>query len=430
MAQVMTSAGIQITYDDRKREVIQRNLKALMRSVRAGDIAVGFLVSGPLHVLGEFVRIEGIDDDDVKQHVIFTAAIHLQSLADIGIAELVEAVGVAAQNYLSRPMQLYHVMLPLNVEGRLLSEVAKFSIQGVALTRETWPTFQKEYAHDRLTASIQDYLKYDMPDNLWNWSGIPLVAQVTARNPGEAFSKASDAYEILRAVFNVVHDASPIQLQRREPLASANPAAAYGVFFPDGRFAEAFIDVEQLSFQNRFLTPSKLASVLEMLDRLFADGRPASTIKIYLDALRAYNRGLDATNWQNAYLSLWQSLEVMTTFDLRGTYRMEDVVKRTKVLLTMDDDVLSDFLNLCADRRNSLVHRGLFSEDGQSNVLLLKAIARACLVRFLQLAKGFPSQVQLSEYFLRAHLTSEELSQRKQAIETILSEKDRIGEEK
>jgi hypothetical protein len=296
MAQIKTSAGIQISYDDKKQEIVQRNLSALMELVRAKNIYVGLGVSQPLHVLGEIIRIEGVEDDDVNRHVVLAAAKQLRTTTAPTVRDLAEAVGAAAQNHLNRPMQLYHAVLPLNVEGRLLTEIDKFSIQGLDLNGGTWEIFQKTYAHDKLKEFVREYLKDNTPDDLWNWSGVPLVAGVMARDPPEAFGKAFEAYDLLRAIFNLVHDASPFQFQRPEPLASVISPVAYGVFLPDGAFAEAFVDVKHLSFQHRVLSPANLQGVLDLLGTVFCNGKLTGTKEIYIEALHAYNRELDATN--------------------------------------------------------------------------------------------------------------------------------------
>ncbi len=426
MAQIRTAAGLQVEYGDKKQVIIQRNLAALMEEVRVGKLLVGFQVSQPLHVLGERISIVGIEDDDVTRQVILTAAIQLQSVGVPSVSDLAEAIGVAGQNYLSRPMQLYHVVLPLNVEARLLTEVDTFSIQGVDLIRETWTNLQNIYALEKIIANIQDYLKDNELDDLWNLSGAPLVAKVRARNPTEAFDRAFEAYDILRAIFNFAHDANPIQFQRPEPLASVIPPAGYGVFLPDGAFAESFVDAEHLPFQHRVLSHVNLKGVLDLLAMLYPEGKLKSTGKIGIEALRVYDRALDAANWQNAYLSLWQSLEIMMTFDLGDYYSMEDVVKRTRILLKADE-VTHDFLNVCADRRNKLVHHGQFSEYGQSEVLLLKLIVRGSLLRFLSLINDFPTHAHLSEFFRHVHLSSEQLNERKQIIETILARNEKAN---
>ncbi len=426
MAQIRTSSGLQISYDGKKRGIIERNLLALIESVRAGDLSVGFHVSPSLHVLADLIGIESIEDNDVKRHVIFTAAIQLQSLAPPTLSDLIKAIGLAGQNYLKRPMQLYHVVLPLNVESGALSEVDKFSIWEVDLIPATWADIQRIYAHGKLVEDIQGYLKENMPDDLWNWSGTPLVTRIMDRVPSRAFQKSFGAYEFLRAIFNFIHDRNPFQFQRREPLAQVTPSAGYGVFLSDGSFAEAFVDDEHLSFQRHVLSQINLKEVLRLLAMLWSDGKPNGAKKTFIEALLAYNRGLDATNWQNAYLSLWQSLEIMTTFDLGKQYRKKDVVERTKIL-SKKDEVIDDFLNLCAERRNVLVHRGQFSEDGQSEVLLLKAIVKNCLERFLHLVKDFSTHEQLSDFFHNSLLTSNRLNERRQVIEKILENNNRAN---
>src|SRR5574341_672930 len=110
MAQIITSTGLQVSYDDDKTTSIERNLSALMESVRSGNILIGFQVSPPLHVLGSLIKLQGIQGDDVTRHLILTAAIQLQSLSDFGVSDLIEAVGRAGQNYLGRPKMAYHVL--------------------------------------------------------------------------------------------------------------------------------------------------------------------------------------------------------------------------------------------------------------------------------------------------------------------------------
>lgn len=109
MAQIKTLAGLQVSYDDDKTTTIERNLLALMESMRAGSSAllIGFQVSPPQHVLGSLIKIQGIQGDDVTRHLMLTAAIQLQSLSDPGVLDLFEAVGRAGQNYLNRPKKAY-----------------------------------------------------------------------------------------------------------------------------------------------------------------------------------------------------------------------------------------------------------------------------------------------------------------------------------
>ncbi len=422
MAQVTTNSGVRITYDDKKERLIQRHITALLETFHGPDYGfMGiFQISQPLHVLGAMVRIADVNDEDTTRQLIFAAAVDLQHQPALSTAEFLERVGARAHEYLDRPFQEFHVLLPLNLAHENLNSIGSFSVSNILLTCSHWNDIQNAYAIEDLRNRIYHFLDLNTTPDLWNWSGMPLVANIHARTGQDAFQRASDAYDRLCAVINFILDTDRFGLARPRPKASIFQAAAYGVFRPDGALAEPFVSEENLSLQSHLATPRDLERVFRLLDEINAEQPMSYATSRFLNALMSFHNALGTTDWSKAYLSLWQALEILA-FGSQQRYEMSQVADRISALVK-GKEVLQDFLVLCADRRNDLVHRGQFSPDGQSEVVLLKSVVRQCLWRFFTLRKSYSTEEGLSEFYLHAAFSAEKLSDRKRVIETLLGQ--------
>lgn len=419
MAQKKSAAGLYISYNDKAEKLILRNLSALIQSIRAGDISIGFQVSHHLHTLGSAISIGGIQEDEIVRHVIFTAAIGLQAAEALSISDFVEALGRAGQNYLKRPTQEFHVLFPLNIAHEAFSDTTSFSVGDVEFLCGNWKSIQSHYEIDKLIATAREYIGADAVSDLWHWSSTPLIAKIRAKSGAEAFKIAEAPHDLFRAMVNFVNDRSPFQFQRPEPLARVVPSAGYGTFLKDGTLDQPYVNLEHLAFQGRLSSQINIAAVFEFQSKLDTSNNPKGAKAIFAEALLTYGSALDATDWRKSYLSLWQALEIMS-FEPNERYNMGDVVERVCILLE-SDETISDFLKVCAKRRNDLVHRGQFTSDGQSDVLLLKAFVRRCLIRFLNILPNYPSRNSLTEYFRHKRISEDALKERRRVIDTILA---------
>lgn len=104
---------------------------------------------------------------------------------------------------------------------------------------------------------------------------------------------------------------------------------------------------------------------------------------ILIASIKLYASALDTTDYSNAFLSLWQSLETITMLSSER-YSMSEVVDRVLCLINSKNLVYKHFLDLSASRRNDLVHKGIFNEQGQSEVQLLKIICKYCILSFIE----------------------------------------------
>jgi hypothetical protein len=419
MTQVKTSAGPQISFADRDIKSIERNIAMLIRQVKAGDFLLGFQVSPAMHVLGSLLKIDKIEEEEVIRHMTLRAAINLQGNADIGINQFMEALGAAAKSFLQKEIKEFHILFPLNTDSTLLSKVSHLQIRNITFELGTWKMVEERYDIEALTKKVGDFMKVDSFDP-WNRDGIPLMVKIRGRNANEVFQRIVETYDLLISSINYLLDMGVrIQLQSPEPLGVVRPAVGYGVFLPDGKLEEPFVELEQVNFQTLCREKFDLDELFKILALANRKEKLNSTIKIYFSALLTYNAALLTSKWTNAYLGLWQALE-WVAFDPNANYDMKNVVERICILIKCSDSI-RDFLHICAKRRNELVHRGQFSTDGQSEVLILKQIVRASLGQILQLADLFPNRNSLNEYFVYSNFSREELIEKNQVIKNILN---------
>jgi len=278
MTQVTTAAGVQISYGDKKISQIERNIHALLGSIAAGDLGAGFQVSPSLHVLGTSLNVRGVDDESTLRELIFAAGVDVHTQPAVPLPEFIEAVGKAAKRYLDRPVQDFHVLLPLNATFQPAPESSTFSVMGVALELNNWNDVRARYKVEDLVDQADEFFGNDVPSELWNPLGTPVVVKVRDRTWIGAFERVERAYDLFRAVLNFRHDTDRIQLQRPEPLAIVPAPSAYGVFLPDGSLSGPLFNLEHVRSQYNLLTVGDPQGLSKILTKLGSDVRENSTI--------------------------------------------------------------------------------------------------------------------------------------------------------
>ena len=420
MAQIKTTSGPQVSFDDRKKEIIRRNIVALLNEVEAGSLFVGFEVSHSQHVLGSLLKVSNIEDEHQLRHLLLRAAINIKGLADPQIPSFIEALGFAAATYLEREVKEYKLLFPLNLSPGRLPNQTSFVVGGLEFTPEGWENIRKNYDLDGFVNEIYRFIGCNRDDNLWNWGGTPLTIKLFGRNSEEVFRKAEEAYDLLRAIINFQLDTRiTVQLARREPIAKIRPAVGYGVFSTDGKLDTPFINHEHQFLQELCtdeISPKWFTELLEKSNEIKSD---SSSLAIFFTALKSNNNALETTVSSNAFLSFWQALEILT-YGPNENYSMSDVIARIKVFIKGNEPMI-DFLNICASRRNKLVHRGHFSPDGQPEVLLLKPLVRHCISRFYSIIQTYPTRSSLTEMYNHSFLQTDILTERMRVIESILT---------
>lgn len=417
VAQLQTKSGIQISYDDKKRRILENLLRTLIASIKAGDFLAGFHVSPPLLAFCSLIKISGMNDDDLKASLAFRAGITLQDHENLTIEEFLDVFGGAIREYLDRPQQEYHLLFPINIKRNKIPNVP-IVINGVSFEIYEWQDIQKKYDLSSLIAEVRKYIEFVHDPIYWDNNSTPLMAKVFGRNAEEVFRVCKGAYDLYRSFLNFYLDRSiRVQLSRLSPLASVVSPVGYGVFLTDGKLESPYINLEHLNYQALCKEGVDEQQIQTLINK--SNSRANADIRL-IEAIKSHSLGLEAANWENSFLAFWRVFEILA-FGNRTDYNMNDVVNRMCTLIGAKDDGIKEFLMLCAHRRNSLVHRGNFPIEGQSLVLTLKYYSKLGITSFLRIGDSFSTEKMIEEYYMLANSTTEDLLERKDVVERILS---------
>jgi hypothetical protein len=116
MAQFTTRSGLQISYEDRKKPILEKSFSWLIDSINSGNLLIGFHVSPSLIVLSSSITISGISSDELKASLIFKACVSIYHQKIIVLGDLFEALGDAVIEYQKKPHSEYHLIFPINLK--------------------------------------------------------------------------------------------------------------------------------------------------------------------------------------------------------------------------------------------------------------------------------------------------------------------------
>ena len=419
MAQFQTKVGVQISFDSKKATAINDNLHALILSIQSGYFLPGFHVSPSILMLSSIVSISGITDEELVSSMIFAAGVDIQNEKKVGPNTFFEALGLRVRQHLSIPAREFHLLFPLNYRRNLIP-AEQISINRLDFEIKSWNEIDENYDISALKSGVNDFIQFTHNTVYWHEQSTPLLLKIHGRSAEEVFRRGEKAFEVLISAINYLLDKSiTIQLSRNSPMGKVILPVGYGVFETTGKLDSPYVDIDYLNLQtlcNEKLEFDKLQSVFNLSQ---------SNNKIdqrFLQAILAHNDGLKTTNWDNAFLSFWRVFEILTFGD-RTDYDMNSVVQRLSLLIK-PDNITKGFLNLCAYRRNSLVHRGIFTSEEQPYVLMSKLFSKLCLTKFERLLQNFRNEQMIEKYFEMAGLSNDQLKVQLEVIETIIKERN------
>jgi len=255
----------------------------------------------------------------------------------------------------------------------------------------------------------------------------PLTVSVDARTSGEAFKKASEAFDILRTLMNLTTTFGKVTYQyggRYHPLGQYLPPPVFGVFRADGSYDLLYFTLERYDYRERSLSKDQIRLVDQLAKRVKQPKDQQDTMLFVVDALRKYGQAMDTVDWQQAFLALWQILELVA-LQGAGNINMKKVAKRIANLLELkQNEPGRDLLDFAVQSRNDLVHRGRFSEDGLREVNYLKVVVD-WVIDFLLSPRfrAFPTMKRLESFYAHATTPDTDLREHRLAIDSILGQR-------
>lgn len=325
------------------------------------------------------------------------------------------ALATEVRHYLDSTENSYYVVCPANISRNSLADIRWFNVRGVRLRVWKWSTAKRKLEVGEWKKERSQRFRFC--ESPFNTQFVPIVGSVTCRTQRAAFSTVEAAYDLLRALINMSFTFSRYHLQagRKRRLGKIVPSPIYGIFDHNGHYLDSAYDAAPPhKYRLKTLPENNLDFVKKQLSHLDAPEKSDELSALLVDALRFYGQALDTANWSEAFLTLWQVLEIITYRD-PGCFKMSKVRDRAKTLVG-GHALLTELLEVSYDTRNALVHQGKFPEWGLEDVCMLKAVVEQSIQALDGLRRKFSSWHELELYYQYA---KSHPSHRKDVVRTI-----------
>lgn len=406
---------------------LERNLEVLQRIVvieRGKPTAHDMVhMDAIVFILASLMDLPGITDNHDKRAVIKQACFRLRTLKRQTLPTFRRVLAATVRRYLRLPERPHRIIFLLNVDHRDLNNRRCFRSAGLRFAVRRWQTIED-------ASEVKKWLREGVfhsrvEERILKSCFVPLEVTVPGRRFQDAHEAAQSAFELLRFTLNLnAFHRDPGRLSK--PMGTVAPPPISGWFNEDGSYGGTCVEGgEPRHYLRVRLSQKRMNDADRLLRQFSASRRPNATVGVIEDAIRKYGRALDTTDWQDAFLSLWQALELLTykpEADVR--YSIRDVCERAGILL-QKHALLTDILEACYATRNALVHQGTFPRDGLSEVAMLKAVVENCIDAVYGLRRTCSTWDSLVIYYLNASAQPRDLSERKRVINALLRSRTR-----
>lgn len=416
-----------VRWDDRRDgERLRRNIEALLGVlvVEQGQVVSHeiFRADAIMYVLDSLIDLHGVASEETRYRLLRAACFRLPLLKSQSVAAFRRVLASGVRRHMQSPRVTFRIVLPLNIDPRSVKGRNHLRAKGLQFYVRAWPDLERHLAIDDWLREAGVVVEFD--ELALRRSFVPLEVSVVGRDHREAFDEAYAAFELMQCLLNLeAFHRYTVQMGRPKPLGRVWLPPVYGAFRPDGAFESYYYESESMTrtdarqVSKEVLT--RAVALMREFDRESACG--ASTIRLVEEAFRRYGRALNTTNWREAFLSLWQVLELLT-HDPDGRYTIEEVCRRAKLLLRRSP-LLCDLLETCYRTRNGLVHVGKFPDEGLKDVNMLKAVVEHCINAVYNLRRQCPDRASLLVYYQNAGANDHELAVRARIVASVRRER-------
>jgi hypothetical protein len=305
-----------------------------------------------------------------------------------------EALAKLVDERRRRPRQRFRVIYPLNLRPQQAEPFHRIRVGGRTIRRLTWKQLEGEVELAEWWKKA-DRLVAPHSARLLTGSFVPLETPVDAATGEEAWPEVSPTFELIRAVLNLQGTWGMVTMQsgRPRPLGELLSSPIFPIFDASGKEVASYIIStrhEYSPFTPRDRNWARARQFLRRLDSI----RGPEIRQLVIDALIRYGEALDTVEWRQAFLALWQVLELLTAQSV-GELNMRDVRNRIALLLGQSEGE-RDLLEALADTRNTLVHAGRYPDnDGLEEAQFLKAVVEWSIEALLGLTRLLSSVASL-----------------------------------
>lgn len=407
---------------------IQAHLEAVLR-VRPGSlpIQVAFEYDRRIRVLAHIVnapRFPAVEDRIRIVHKAVNALDDFRPRVGREPREAFrEALASAARSVLRERTQTYGVVYPIHLAPTATASFRRITINGVLIRRTSWPRLARDFDLREWWGRAIDRVGVRRPDAkaFWSTHFTPLLARADARSPVDAWKDTSPAFELLRVVLNAQSSWGSVYIAGgRSPFARILPPPLMAVL-PSSRGSRVFLT----SGRYEWATAQPRPDFRHARDTLRVLTRPPHDVRERLEsALLRYGGALDAQEWRQSYLALWQVLEILTLQSAQQI-SMKDVAKKVALLLGRQS-LDRDLLDALSSTRNRLVHAGEFPlEQGLEEVQHLKHLVERTLAAVVGWSRELPKKQGLGLLYSALGCEDAELRARGQIGRAVMRRRKR-----
>lgn len=370
-----------------------------------------------VYVVDALVECSGVPIERSKRAMVQASLFRLGTCNRQDLPTFRRVLAARVRRYLNRPEQTYRIVLPLNVRESSTSRRGEIRVGEVSFMVLGWREVQDSTQFTEWLNAAQGVGLPSASALFHNFT--PLVVTVRAKSADEAFEACYDQFELLRATLNLeAFYRHTRQFGRRKPLSKCQPPPVYGIFEADGTYKHFYYEEGETRDYKQFaLSSEELDRKQNLLDELTRNTAETSVEAVVAKTVWRYGEALDTSDWPKCYLTLWWALEHLT-FCSTGNYSNKAVRSRAMALLG-NDRFLADVLDVCLERRNQLVHTGVFPDEGLAAVNMLKMVVEACINAVYRLRHVCSDWAALETYYENVSANNATLERRAQVIKAI-----------
>jgi hypothetical protein len=334
-------------------------------------------------ILAHRISIRGVDDPYRRAHLIRTAlgALTPGDQADV-VSGFTVALERAATQWTQRDSRTFRVIYPINLQSLEAKAIRTVSVLGLRVKRLEWAEVGKRSQLAAWWRTVDRVAGTGGRDSLRR-RFVPFELLSSAATAEEAWERASPKLELLRTVLNLQTCWGIIAMQggQPSPMGGLHPSPLFAVI-GDAAEEPLWLHTPTNFRQSPFSPPDiDWRQARRLLARLSAI-REHDVRQLVVEALLRYGQALETIEWKQAFLALWQILEMLAA-QSKDELSMRETRNRISLLLGQREGE-RDLIEVLADTRNAMVHAGRFPDrDGLEELQYLKAIVEWSIDAFL-----------------------------------------------
>lgn len=400
------------------------------------SITMDILIDFAEEILSEYLPVSENFPERTKKGIVFSAQMRWLKYKKTTNPEQKLNLFVRALKFefanLEKRKSDYRVLMFLNVDPSTISEFAQVNLLGETLSLISWndvdgmdtsELWQEVKFHDRNNSIL-----WDIPDLIKPAPDVvlftPFLFVTKTYGPEAAVEIASNRMDHFRAILNIPSSLGQYTHFRSQPKALSEilPSPIYVIFDEHGKKKSIYFTIEKYEYKQKKIPNDRISSIRFLLSKITVDLAANSTWNYLINILRLYQKALDTTTTEAAFLTMWQVLENCIGLGEELT-RNRDIQSRLSIFLQADPITL-EMIDIIIDKRNRLVHSGKFLEDGDRIFFILKLITDSIIRRFIYLADRYPTLPELKDYVSFSSLGDSDLARRQAVIGKITEERN------